>query len=194
MKAINILCLTTICCLVSTFGCASRDTDPQQWANARETTVSLEKSQGPPVPFEGLGEPVSTQTIKFEKLVKTLHRGASRATVLKCVGASTRRRALIPATSTVSEIAPKLLVRGPDFRWGPELKKGEKKQHEVWIYEFYEGEQSVSVSISSFSGTGHQKGTTRMQVIRQYNLYFAEDSLEKVEVGLSASQTHPKSK
>ena len=74
------------------------------------------------------------------------------------------------------------------------IKKGEKRQYEVWIYEIDEGEQSVSVSISSLSGTTHQDGTTSMKVMRQDNLYFAEDSLEKVEVGLSASQTPPKSR
>lgn len=151
----------------------------------RETAVSLEKNHGSLLPFKSIGEPLSNRAIEFEKKVKTLNKGASRATVLKCLGQPISRWVLTPATSTEFELAPRLLVRGPDFRWGPELKKGEKKPYEGWRYEIDEGEQSISVSISHLSGTPHQEGATKMRVIRLYQLYFAEDSLEMVEVGLS---------
>lgn len=64
----------------------------------------------------------------------------------------------------------------------------------MWTYEIDEGEQSISFEITSLSERTHHEGTTKMMVVREYNLSFAEDSLEKVEVGLSASQTSPKSK
>lgn len=64
----------------------------------------------------------------------------------------------------------------------------------MWEYEIGEGERSISVSTSPLSGTTRQEGMTTMMVIFPYRSYFVEDALEKVEVGLSMSQTPPKNK
>lgn len=158
-----------------------------------KVAVSIEISKEIPLPFEDIYyESLSTKAIEFDKKVKTLFKGAPRATVLKCLGEPTTRRTLIPVTSTEFEITQGVLVQGLDFYWGSELKKGEKKEYEVWEYEIDEGVRPISVSTSPLSGSEGQERTTTMRVIFPYLLYFVDDTLEEVNIGLSMSQTPPK--
>ncbi len=175
-----------VCCVLAIVVCACVNAHEQPTGDPKGLSVPRDEPQKHLIPFKGWGQPVSTNAVKFEEMVRNLPRGQSRDGVRKRLGDPSRRWALMTVTSPEFPIAPGVNVRGPEFTKDRQLNRGQEEEQEMWVYEFDEGKRDISITITPLSGKGsQQKGGKPMSVLRQYQLYFDRDSLEKVIVGMS---------
>ena len=129
------------------------------------------------VPFKSDMEPSADDAARFEVKVKGLPDGQIREAVRQELGEPDRRLTLEVFVSEKPSWGLEVEIKGVDYMEEQVLEAQEIAEREVWIYEFDEGEQTITTTIhNSFSDVPSTVAKI-VHSVRQYRLYFYGDAL-----------------